>query len=99
MPFDFDSATRRKLGYKLIDHIDAFYSSLPDRPVQLPANQRTYGPLNDPLPEDGTDPKHRTDKSAIIATRAAQQAQKEWVCPEWPFRDQRGDVNSSIIRY
>jgi len=56
MPFDFDSATRRKLGYKLIDHIDAFYSSLPDRPVQLPANQRTYGPLNDPLPEDGTDP-------------------------------------------
>src|ERR1700704_1733020 len=56
MPFDFDSATRRKLGYKLIDHIDAYYSSLPDRPVQLPANQRTYGPLDNPLPEDGADP-------------------------------------------
>ena len=56
MSFDFDSATRRKLGYKLIDHIDAYYSSLPDRPVQLPADQRTYGLLDDPLPEDGADP-------------------------------------------
>lgn len=56
MSFDFDSTTRRQLGYKLIDHIDAFYSSLPDRPVQLPADQRTYGPLNDPMPENGADP-------------------------------------------
>src|SRR5712671_7557161 len=56
MSFDFDSATRRKLGYKLIDHIDVYYSSLPDRPVQLPADQRTYGPLDDPLPENGADP-------------------------------------------
>jgi aromatic-L-amino-acid/L-tryptophan decarboxylase len=57
MSFDLDSATRRKLGYRLIDHIDAFYSSLPDRPVQLPADQRTYGPLNDPMPETGADPE------------------------------------------
>jgi aromatic-L-amino-acid decarboxylase len=56
MLFDFDSATRRKLGYKLVDHIDAYYSSLPDRPVQLPADERTYGPLDDPMPEDGSDP-------------------------------------------
>jgi aromatic-L-amino-acid/L-tryptophan decarboxylase len=56
MRFDFDSPTRRQLGYKLIDHIDAFYSSLPDRPVQLPAGQRTYGPLHDPMPEHGDDP-------------------------------------------
>lgn len=56
MSFDLDSALRRKLGYKLIDHIDAFYSSLPDRPVQLPADQRTYGPLHQPMPEDGADP-------------------------------------------
>ena len=56
MPFDLDSALRRKLGYKLIDHIDAFYSSLPDRPVQQPADQRTYGPIHDPLPEEGADP-------------------------------------------
>ena len=39
MRFDFDSATRRKLGYRLIDQIDAFFSSLPDRPVQLPAER------------------------------------------------------------
>jgi hypothetical protein len=53
MIFEFDSATRRKLGYRLIDHIDAFFSSLSDRPVQLPAAQRTYGALHDPLPEMG----------------------------------------------
>jgi glutamate/tyrosine decarboxylase-like PLP-dependent enzyme len=56
MSFEFDSETRRRLGYQLIDHIDAFFSSLPDRPVQLPADQRTYGPLDDSLPEDGEDP-------------------------------------------
>ncbi len=55
MRFDFDSSTRRKLGYRLIDQIDAFFSSLPDRAVQLPANQRTYGPLQSPLPELGED--------------------------------------------
>jgi aromatic-L-amino-acid/L-tryptophan decarboxylase len=62
MLFDFDSATRRKLGYKLIDHIDSYYSSLPDRPVQLPADQRTYGPLDDPMPEDGADPLQVLDE-------------------------------------
>jgi aromatic-L-amino-acid decarboxylase len=62
MLFDFDSATRRKLGYKLIDHIDAYYSSLPDRAVQLPADQRTYGPLDDPMPEDGADPLQVLDE-------------------------------------
>jgi len=56
MSFDLDSATRRKLGYQLIDHIDAFYSSLPDRAVQVPAEQRTYGPLHDVMPENGADP-------------------------------------------
>jgi glutamate/tyrosine decarboxylase-like PLP-dependent enzyme len=55
MDFDFDSATRRKLGYQLIDRIDAFFSSLPDRAVQLPAAQRTYGSLHDSLPELGED--------------------------------------------
>ena len=57
MGFAFDSETRRRLGYQLIDQIDAFFSSLPDRPVQLPADQRTYGPLDDPLPESGEDPE------------------------------------------
>jgi len=55
MRFDFDSETRRRLGYRLIDHIDAFFSSLPDRPVQLPAAERTYGALQDALPEIGED--------------------------------------------
>src|SRR5712691_9590613 len=56
MGFDFDSATRRRLGYRLIDQIDAYFSSLPDRAVQLPADQRTYGTLDDALPEMGEDP-------------------------------------------
>jgi aromatic-L-amino-acid/L-tryptophan decarboxylase len=55
MRFDFDSDTRRQLGYRLIDQIDAFFSSLPDRPVQLPLEQRSYGPLHNPLPELGED--------------------------------------------
>ena len=53
MRFDLDSATRRRLGYRLIDQIDNFFSSLPERAVQLPADQRSFGPLNHPLPEDG----------------------------------------------
>ena len=55
MGFDFDSATRRKLGYRLIDQIDSFFSSLPDRAVQLPEERRTFGPLHDQLPESGED--------------------------------------------
>jgi glutamate/tyrosine decarboxylase-like PLP-dependent enzyme len=55
MPFDFDSATRRRLGYKLIDRIDEYFSSLPERPVQLPAELRTFDDLRDSLPEFGED--------------------------------------------
>ena len=55
MNFDLDSATRRRLGYHLIDQIDDFFTSLPQRPVQLPAAQRSFGPLNHPLPETGED--------------------------------------------
>ena len=53
MRFDFDSETRRRLGHRLVDQIDAFFSSLPDRAVQLPLEQRSYGPLHRPLPEIG----------------------------------------------
>jgi aromatic-L-amino-acid/L-tryptophan decarboxylase len=56
MNFDLDSATRRRLGYHLIDQIDAFFSSLPQRPVQLPADKRSFGALNNPLPENSSDP-------------------------------------------
>ena len=62
MFFDFDSETRRRLGYRLIDQIDAFYSSLPDRAVQLPLEQRSYGPIHDPLPEVGEDATEVLDK-------------------------------------
>lgn len=53
MGFDFDSDTRRKLGHHLIDRIDDYFSSLPDRPVQLPVDQRTFGQLKDTIPEVG----------------------------------------------
>jgi glutamate/tyrosine decarboxylase-like PLP-dependent enzyme len=56
MRFDFDSATRRELGYRLINLVDEYYSSLPDRPVQVPLAERTYGTLDDALPEQGDDP-------------------------------------------
>src|SRR5258708_29548897 len=55
MRFDFDSETRRRLGYRLIDQLDSFFSSLPDRAVQLPLEQRIYGPLHGALPETGED--------------------------------------------
>ncbi len=55
MGFDLDSATRRRLGYRLIDQIDSFFASLPDRPVQLPLEQRTFAALTNPLPEAGED--------------------------------------------
>ena len=57
MRFDLDSDTRRKLGYQLIDFVDQYFASLPDRPVQLPVDQRTYEPLSDPLPETGANPE------------------------------------------
>src|SRR5207237_2199544 len=62
MRFDLDSATRRRLGYRLIDQIDAYFSSLPARAVQLPADQRTSGTLDDALPEMGEDPAKVLDE-------------------------------------
>jgi glutamate/tyrosine decarboxylase-like PLP-dependent enzyme len=55
MRFDFDSETRRRLGHRLIDQIDVFFSSLPHRAVQRPLEKRSYGPIHDPLPEFGED--------------------------------------------
>ncbi len=51
--FALDSATRRRLGYELIDVIDEYFESLPDRPPQLPADQRSFEPLMDSMPETG----------------------------------------------
>src|SRR5215472_1122879 len=55
LPFEFDSDTRRRLGYKLIDRIDEYFSGLPDRPVQLPSELRSFDDLADQLPEFGED--------------------------------------------
>jgi aromatic-L-amino-acid decarboxylase len=56
MNFDLDSATRRKLGHRLIDVVDNFFASLPDRPVQLAAQDRVYAAHQDAIPESGEDP-------------------------------------------
>ena len=55
MSFSLDSDTRRRLGYKLIDRIDEYFSGLPDRPVQLPSELRTFDDLSDQLPEFSED--------------------------------------------
>jgi aromatic-L-amino-acid/L-tryptophan decarboxylase len=62
MRFDLDSETRRQLGYRLIDLIDQYFSSLPDRPVQLPLSERTYGQLMNALPEIGGDAQRILDE-------------------------------------
>src|SRR5437763_10104956 len=56
MNFVLNSRMRRQLGYQLIDVVDGFFGSLPDRPVQHPAEQRVYPPHNGKLPETGADP-------------------------------------------
>jgi len=55
MTFALDSAARRRLGYQLVDFIDGYFSSLPERAVQLPREQRSFGQLKDPLPENDGD--------------------------------------------
>jgi glutamate/tyrosine decarboxylase-like PLP-dependent enzyme len=55
MHFNLDSAARRRLGYKLIDRIDEYFSSLSTRPVQLPFELRSFDDLKDSMPELGED--------------------------------------------
>jgi glutamate/tyrosine decarboxylase-like PLP-dependent enzyme len=55
MNFQFDHESRRQLGYKLIDLINEYFDSLPDRSVQLPLAERTFGQLRDLMPEVGED--------------------------------------------
>ena len=55
MGFDLDSRQRQQLGYRLIDRIDEYFSSLKDRPVQRPAEQRSFLPIHEDLPEIGED--------------------------------------------
>jgi glutamate/tyrosine decarboxylase-like PLP-dependent enzyme len=62
MGFDLDSEARRRLGYKLIDRIDEYFSSLAQRPVQLSEEQRTFSDLGNALPEFGEDAAKVLDK-------------------------------------
>jgi glutamate/tyrosine decarboxylase-like PLP-dependent enzyme len=55
MNFQLDRESRRHLGYKLIDLINNYFDSLPDRPVQLPLDERTFAQLCDVMPEVGED--------------------------------------------
>src|SRR5947209_1598043 len=55
MSFEFNSEERRRLGYRLIDRIDEYFSSLPQRAVQVPLEQRAFTDLANPLPELGGD--------------------------------------------
>jgi glutamate/tyrosine decarboxylase-like PLP-dependent enzyme len=51
--FAFDFETRRRLGYELVDIINEYFQSLPDRPVQQPLEQRSFAGLTDAMPETG----------------------------------------------
>ncbi|HVJ05015.1 MAG TPA: pyridoxal-dependent decarboxylase [Candidatus Saccharimonadales bacterium] len=55
MGFDFSSEERRELGYRLIDRIDQYFSSLNNRAVQPPASERTVSHTSLGLPELGSD--------------------------------------------
>jgi aromatic-L-amino-acid/L-tryptophan decarboxylase len=51
--FELNFATRRRLGYELINLINDYFESLPTRPVQAPVEQRSFEPLRDAMPETG----------------------------------------------
>lgn len=53
MELQLDPKMRRQLGYKIVDRIDDYFSSLTDRAVQLPLEQRNPAYVRGPLPETG----------------------------------------------
>jgi glutamate/tyrosine decarboxylase-like PLP-dependent enzyme len=55
MNFSLDHDLRRKLGYRLIDLINSYFESLPDRAVQLPLEERSFEQLHERMPELGED--------------------------------------------
>lgn len=76
MGFDFSSEERRQLGYRLIDRIDQYFSSLDNRAVQPSAFERSFVRAPLPLPEFGADAdrvlddlcREMTDKGFHIPT-------------------------------
>ena len=55
MNFDLDPQARHELGSRLIDVVNNYFDSLPDRPVQVPAEQRVYPRRLSRIPETGDD--------------------------------------------
>jgi glutamate/tyrosine decarboxylase-like PLP-dependent enzyme len=55
MGFDFSSEQRRELGYRVINRIDQYYSSLSNRAIQPPISERSTSHTPRPLPELGAD--------------------------------------------
>ncbi|MGZ4815705.1 MAG: pyridoxal phosphate-dependent decarboxylase family protein [Terriglobales bacterium] len=64
MTFALDHDVRRKLGYRLIDHINDYFDSLPDRRVQLPLEERSFEQLRERMPEVGEDAAKVLDEMA-----------------------------------
>lgn len=64
MNFAFDHESRRKIGYRLIDLINDYFDSLPDRRVQLPVGERSFEQLHERLPEVGEDAAKVLDEMA-----------------------------------
>src|SRR5258706_2797099 len=60
--FAFDEKIRRELGQKLMKMINGYFSSLPDRPVQLPLEERSFRPLTDKMPDEGAPPLQVLDE-------------------------------------
>src|ERR1041385_7015841 len=53
MELQLDPKMRLQLGYKIVDRINEYFSSLTDRAVQLPLEQRNSIYVRGPLPETG----------------------------------------------
>src|ERR1700722_6626316 len=53
--FAFDADERQRLGQQLIPGINDYFSSLGERPVQLPGAQRNFSDLEGTMPELGQD--------------------------------------------
>jgi glutamate/tyrosine decarboxylase-like PLP-dependent enzyme len=64
MPFAFDHESRRRLGYQLIDLVNEYFESLPNRRVQLPLEQRSFEQLRERMPEVGQEAAKVLDEMA-----------------------------------
>ncbi|MEK9137616.1 MAG: aminotransferase class V-fold PLP-dependent enzyme, partial [Bacteroidota bacterium] len=67
-PLEIDSAEFKRIGYSMIDHVAAFLSTLPTRPVTLgePPEKIRQHLGAEHLPEHGTDPKRLLDETAKL---------------------------------